>query len=237
MKDLNDLIMKFDLKGQVDSIAPLGNGLINDTYKVTTTDGPSYVLQRINHHIFKDVDLLQKNIVSVTSHIRGKLEAAGTSDVDRKVLDDLRAFAITFDLKITENGTANSETSIISFLSNYQNGSQIPGKTVGWGWLLKYNADEMALETAKAADALQLPETWNTRVNISLNTTYKITIIFDPVRGNAYVIVDDTPIGMVFGSSIPDFSNPSLDNALTIRLNDSGNCAPVIDNLRIFELS
>ena len=86
MKDLNDLIMKFDLKGQVDSIAPLGNGLINDTYKVTTTDGPSYVLQRINHHIFKDVDLLQKNIVSVTSHIRGKLEAAGTSDVDRKVL-------------------------------------------------------------------------------------------------------------------------------------------------------
>ena len=158
-------------------------------------------------------------------------------DVDRKVLDDLRAFAITFDLKITENGTANSETSIISFLSNYQNGSQIPGKTVGWGWLLKYNADEMALETAKAADALQLPETWNTRVNISLNTTYKITIIFDPVRGNAYVIVDDTPIGMVFGSSIPDFSNPSLDNALTIRLNDSGNCAPVIDNLRIFELS
>ena len=86
MKDLNDLIMKFDLKGQIDSIAPLGNGLINDTYKVTTTDGPSYVLQRINHHIFKDVDLLQKNIVSVTSHIRGKLEAAGTSDVDRKVL-------------------------------------------------------------------------------------------------------------------------------------------------------
>jgi Ser/Thr protein kinase RdoA (MazF antagonist) len=43
-------------------------------------------LQRINHHIFKDVDLLQKNIVSVTSHIRGKLEAAGAVDVDRKVL-------------------------------------------------------------------------------------------------------------------------------------------------------
>ena len=86
MKDLNDLIMKFDLKGQIDSIAPLGNGLINDTYKVTTTDGPSYVLQRINHHIFKDVELLQDNIVSVTSHIRRKLEADGASDIDRKVL-------------------------------------------------------------------------------------------------------------------------------------------------------
>lgn len=86
MKNLNDIVLQFDLTGQVDSIKPLGNGLINDTYKVTTIDGPSYVLQRINHHIFKDVDLLQKNIVSVTSHIRGKLEAAGAADVGRKVL-------------------------------------------------------------------------------------------------------------------------------------------------------
>ena len=86
MKNLNDIVLQFDLTGQVDSIKPLGNGLINDTYKVTTIDGPSYVLQRINHQIFKDVELLQKNIVSVTSHIRGKLEAAGAADVDRKVL-------------------------------------------------------------------------------------------------------------------------------------------------------
>ena len=86
MKHLNDLVQKFDLNGQIDSIAPLGNGLINDTFKVTTTDGPSYVLQRINHHIFKDVELLQDNIVSVTSHIRRKLEADGASDIDRKVL-------------------------------------------------------------------------------------------------------------------------------------------------------
>lgn len=86
MKNLNDIVLQFDLNGQIDAIKPLGNGLINDTYKVTTTDGPSYVLQRINHHIFKDVDLLQKNIVSVTSHIRSKLEVAGAADVDRKVL-------------------------------------------------------------------------------------------------------------------------------------------------------
>ena len=86
MKNLNDIVLQFDLNGQIDAIKPLGNGLINDTYKVTTIDGPSYVLQRINHHIFKDVDLLQKNIVTVTSHIRSKLEVAGAADVDRKVL-------------------------------------------------------------------------------------------------------------------------------------------------------
>ena len=86
MSRLTDVVLQFDLAGQIDSIKPLGNGLINDTYKVETVGGPSYVLQRINHNIFKDVELLQNNIVSVTSHIRGKLEAAGASDVDRKVL-------------------------------------------------------------------------------------------------------------------------------------------------------
>ena len=86
MKNLNDIVLQFDLTGQVDSINPLGNGLINDTYKVTTVGGPSYVLQRINHNIFRDVDLLQDNIVKVTSHIRRKLEAEGAQEVGRKVL-------------------------------------------------------------------------------------------------------------------------------------------------------
>ena len=86
MKNLNDIVLQFDLTGQIGSIVPLGNGLINDTYKVATVDGPSYVLQRINHNIFKDVDLLQDNIVKVTSHIRRKLVSEGADDVDRKVL-------------------------------------------------------------------------------------------------------------------------------------------------------
>ena len=77
----------FALDGDILDIRPLGNGLINDTYKVTTSEGaPDYVLQRINHHIFTDVDLLQRNIEAVTAHIRAKLEAAGESDLDRKVL-------------------------------------------------------------------------------------------------------------------------------------------------------
>lgn len=86
MNKLNEIVLQFDLAGQIDSIKPLGNGLINDTYKVETAGGPSYVLQRVNHNIFKDVSLLQNNIVSVTSHIRRKLETEGAADVDRKVL-------------------------------------------------------------------------------------------------------------------------------------------------------
>lgn len=87
MKDLKEIVARFDTKGEVAEITPLGNGLINDTYIVKTKgDDPDYVLQRINHNIFKDVDVLQENIEAVTKHIRKKLEKAGEEDIDRKVL-------------------------------------------------------------------------------------------------------------------------------------------------------
>lgn len=88
MDRLNDIVKHFAIEGEIAEIKPLGSGLINDTYKVTTkgTDTPDYVLQRINHHIFTDVDALQRNITAVTRHLRRKLEAEGVADIDRRVL-------------------------------------------------------------------------------------------------------------------------------------------------------
>lgn len=83
---MNKILDNFRLEGNVLDVRPMGNGLINDTYRVLTDVGPGYVLQRINHSIFKDVELLQHNIDCVTAHIRGKLVAAGEPDVRRKVL-------------------------------------------------------------------------------------------------------------------------------------------------------
>lgn len=84
---MKSIVEQFDFKGKVASVEPLGSGLINDTYKVTTEgDAPNYVLQRINNAIFTDVDMLQRNIEAVTGHIRSKLLSAGESDIDRKVL-------------------------------------------------------------------------------------------------------------------------------------------------------
>ncbi len=72
MKDLNAIALAFDIKGNIREIKPLGNGLINDTFRVYT-DGPDdYVLQRINNAIFQDVELLQHNIDCATAHIRRK---------------------------------------------------------------------------------------------------------------------------------------------------------------------
>jgi Ser/Thr protein kinase RdoA (MazF antagonist) len=87
MPDLKKIVELFAIEGGIKEIKPLGNGLINDTYKVVTEgDGPDYVLQRINNAIFTDVELLQSNIEAVTRHIRRKLEDAGEKDIDRKVL-------------------------------------------------------------------------------------------------------------------------------------------------------
>ncbi|MCF0174768.1 MAG: aminoglycoside phosphotransferase, partial [Bacteroidales bacterium] len=87
MEDLKKIASLFAIEGKIADIRPLGNGLINDTFKVTTEEGsPDYVLQRINNAIFTDVDLLQGNIEAVTSHIRKKFEEAGSSDINRKVL-------------------------------------------------------------------------------------------------------------------------------------------------------
>ncbi len=86
MEAYMDILRHFVLEGEVTEIKPLGNGLINDTLMVRTDGADDYVLQRINNAIFQDVDLLQHNIDCVTRHIRGKLIAAGETDIDRKVL-------------------------------------------------------------------------------------------------------------------------------------------------------
>ncbi len=77
----------FGIVAEECGILPVGNGHINDTFKaVDSRTGRSYILQRINHNVFRDVDLLQENIGKVTAHIRRKLEASGETDIDRKVL-------------------------------------------------------------------------------------------------------------------------------------------------------
>lgn len=81
------ILKQFAIDEDMVSAVPFGNGHINDTLKVTNSKGEiKYILQRINHHIFTNVDMLQNNIFTVTSHIREKLVARGEQDVDRKVL-------------------------------------------------------------------------------------------------------------------------------------------------------
>ncbi|MDR1918612.1 MAG: phosphotransferase [Tannerellaceae bacterium] len=91
-KAITEIFKQFRPQDAVVSVEPFGNGHINDTLKVVTPAGEAdYILQRINHHIFTNVDMLQHNICLVTSHIRNKLIARGETDIDRKVLSFLPA--------------------------------------------------------------------------------------------------------------------------------------------------
>ena len=75
----------------IEDITPLGNGLINDTYKIMLSGQPKYVLQRINNAVFTDVEMLQNNIEAVTHHIRQKYERQGVAGINRRVLHFLKA--------------------------------------------------------------------------------------------------------------------------------------------------
>lgn len=85
---LLNIVNHFHHEGTINEISPWGSGLINDTYLVTTIEplSPDYVLQRINHQVFRNIDLLQHNIDVVTYHIRQKLIEAKVPDLNRKVL-------------------------------------------------------------------------------------------------------------------------------------------------------
>ena len=85
MEKLKEIVFQFIDKDENVKIEPLGKGHINDSYRVGT-DEKEYVLQRINHNIFKNVHELQNNIHRVTSHIRTKLIEKGVTDVERRVI-------------------------------------------------------------------------------------------------------------------------------------------------------
>lgn len=49
-----------------------GEGHIHDTYKLTDALGQGYILQRINHSVFKEPHALMENILGVTSYLKQK---------------------------------------------------------------------------------------------------------------------------------------------------------------------
>ena len=80
MENLNTVIKLF--LGDIEHSTPysVGNGHINATYRVDTSNG-SYVIQKINTSIFKDVDGLMNNIVAVTNHIAKKNSELGRNSM------------------------------------------------------------------------------------------------------------------------------------------------------------
>lgn len=66
------LAKRFCFEGNVLDVSPCGNGHINSTFFVHTDSGTDYILQKINHHVFRDVEMLMNNIRLVVDHLHAK---------------------------------------------------------------------------------------------------------------------------------------------------------------------
>lgn len=89
---LQEIAAHFALDGRFLTGSPFGSGHINDTCQVQFEAGGKvrrYVLQRINTAIFKQPEWLMENILRVTRHQRLKLQAAGATEIERRVLEFL----------------------------------------------------------------------------------------------------------------------------------------------------
>jgi Ser/Thr protein kinase RdoA (MazF antagonist) len=86
---LSEIGSHFQLDGTYVGCERYYGGHINDTYFATYAchDGERrYVHQRINVSVFRDPQALTQNIAAVTRHIREKLLALATPDIERRVL-------------------------------------------------------------------------------------------------------------------------------------------------------
>ena len=75
---------------EFDSFQELASGHINDTYLIKTKTRPYYVLQRINHLIFKDVPKLMSNKVKISEHLQKKLSHLNQVEIQQRVLTFIR---------------------------------------------------------------------------------------------------------------------------------------------------
>lgn len=83
-ENLVKIASNFDIKGKIKSIEPFGEGHINTTFKVESTE-KKYILQKINHNLFKDVKRLMQNIKYVTEYLKEKIKERG-GEVERETL-------------------------------------------------------------------------------------------------------------------------------------------------------
>ncbi|MEP2024796.1 MAG: aminoglycoside phosphotransferase family protein [Reichenbachiella sp.] len=98
---MEHIFSAFHTNIQVKSIEPFGAGLINDTYRVVNNDplGQDFLLQRINHEVFKDAKGLMHNMELVTRHLSHKISTSSK----------LQGSCETLRISPTKNGSSYYE--------------------------------------------------------------------------------------------------------------------------------
>ncbi len=81
----------FDLQEKISDVMPFQGGHIHETYLIKTNNdtGPSYLLQKKNKYVFKNVPAMMQNIDKVTKHLKEKIMLSG-GDPGRETISLLR---------------------------------------------------------------------------------------------------------------------------------------------------
>jgi len=79
---LNDVVARFAIDAPVVAVEPFSGpaGHINASYVVTTHRGGRFFLQRLNRHVFPNLDALMENVARVTRHVGGPLRLVPTRE-------------------------------------------------------------------------------------------------------------------------------------------------------------
>ena len=83
-----DIISHFKTDEGTYNVKPFGSGHINDTFIARHTQNPAsvYLLQKINHFVFKDIAGLMGNMISVTNHLKSKIAKLPGGSPNKEVL-------------------------------------------------------------------------------------------------------------------------------------------------------
>ncbi|CAN5287723.1 aminoglycoside phosphotransferase family protein [soil metagenome] len=122
---IDGIISQFNIPGKITSCKPYGSGHINDTYRLINAEGNDYLLQRINHYVFKDVPALMKNLVLVTRHLKDKLSAIPGANPDAETLTLVQCR----DGSFYHEDAAGNYWRVFNFLSNTRSYDQVETTT------------------------------------------------------------------------------------------------------------
>ena len=86
MLKFEEIISKFQIEGEITEVKPLGHGTVNHTYEIAC-GREHYVLQEMNHIVFKYPTEVMNNLFLVTEYLRNVIEegrqgsGSGNTDV------------------------------------------------------------------------------------------------------------------------------------------------------------
>ena len=89
-----EAIELIDFEGQVIDIKPFGCGLINATFIVrsllSNNEEKRYILQKMNHYIFKDIEKLMDNYCKICDYLKDVVSSRN-GDISRETITVIRA--------------------------------------------------------------------------------------------------------------------------------------------------